>query len=75
MHDVAARRGRPALFELIDHRLDGQLADVLRELDTDDRSFEEITFRLRTEHSVLVSTATVRRWLRDIREIDAARAS
>lgn len=54
---------RTSAFPLYDRLLDGRLADILRDLIADQGlSYEEATYRLRSEHEVEVSKSTVRRW-------------
>ncbi len=53
---------QPSTFPLHDRALDGKLEGLLRDWRGAGLSLEEITFRLRSQHSVTVSAATVHRW-------------
>jgi len=62
---------RVSTFPLHDKILGGQLRQILADLAAEGLSQEDITYRLRSEHNVEVSKATVRRWLAecDIRTV------
>jgi intein-encoded DNA endonuclease-like protein len=53
---------RTSSFPAWDKALDGRLGDILGDLRSEGLSFEAIAFRLRHEHGITVSSATVRRW-------------
>lgn len=61
------RRMRPSTYQAWDAAVGGKLAEILRSYREDDLSFESIAFRLRTDHSVEVSSSTVYRWMREIK--------
>jgi hypothetical protein len=54
----------------VDRVLDGTLADKLRAFRSEDppRSFADIAYLLRSEHDIVVSGETVRRWCLDLTE-------
>lgn len=54
-------------YELVDRVLGGQLAAKLSAWRSDGVSYEMIAQRLRTEHDIAVSTATVCRWVSSMR--------
>lgn len=49
-------------FPLADRIMGGTLAEYLRDARDRGDSFEAITFALRNDHDLTVSTATIRRW-------------
>jgi intein-encoded DNA endonuclease-like protein len=51
------------LYPLVDRLFNGQLDERLREWRGAGQSYDEIVFRLRTEHDINVSSETVRRWV------------
>lgn len=74
VNGMAGRRpGRPGLWDYIDLRLEGRLAEILTGLRSQHGdNATEIWFWLRTDHDVNVSTATVQRWLHRLDAEDAA---
>lgn len=56
----------PTTFHLYDRIVGGDLADRLTAWRAEGLSLAEITYRLRAEHDVKVSTTTVHRWCRDL---------
>lgn len=58
--------GRTRTFPLYDRILNGQLASTLHAWKAEGLSIEEITWRLREEHDIRVSIATVHRWFAQI---------
>lgn len=63
---------RTSTYPLVDRLLDGKLAETLIAWDDQGDGVEEITYRLRSEHDVVLSTSTVRRWLDRIKTEAAA---
>ena len=63
MHSVVAK---VSMRPFVDKALGGQLDHLLRTWRGQGDSLAEITYRLRDEHDIKVSTATVFRWLRDM---------
>lgn len=61
---------RATAFGWADQILGGTLQEKLIEWRAQDPpvSLREITFRLRTDHDIAVSTETVRRWLQKLEE-------
>lgn len=57
---------RRPLFPLYDRILDGKLAALLTGWRAEGLSHEEITGRLRSDHEIVVTSETVRRWCRDL---------
>lgn len=64
--------GRSSTYPLVDRILDGRLAEILTAWNDEDLSLLEMTFRLRTEHDIRVSVATVQRWVADLKLKDGA---
>lgn len=58
---------RTSTYPLVDRLLDGKLAETLTAWNDQGAGVEEITYRLRSEHDVILSTSTVRRWLEKAR--------
>lgn len=56
---------RTSSFPLYDRLIPGGLRPLLASLAAEGLSMEDITYKLRSEHEVTVSKATVRRWLDD----------
>ena len=59
---------RTSTYPLVDRLLDGKLAETLSAWEAQGDGIEEITYRLRSEHDVVLSTSTVRRWLEKVRD-------
>lgn len=57
---------------LVDRILDGRLDELLLTWRAENQSLQDITFRLRSEHDVKVSVATVHRWVSDLESEDGA---
>lgn len=55
---------RSDIFPLADRLVPGGLAEYLTAARAEGQSHENITFRLRDEHDIKVSTETVRKWCR-----------
>lgn len=60
--------GRSSTHPLVNRILDGQLDDLLTAWRAEGLSLLEITFRLRQDHDVRVSVATVQRWVNDLED-------
>lgn len=55
---------RTSSFPLYDEmKFGGKLADLLRQWRDEDKSLDDITYLLRSEHEVHVSRSTVKRWV------------
>lgn len=63
MRGMVQRMATPSTFHLHDQHLQGQLGPMLLNWRTENRSAEEITYLLRSEHQITVSAATVLRWV------------
>lgn len=59
-------------YPLYDRLLDGKLGDVLLGWRDEGIKNPEIAYRLRSEHEIVVSTETVRRWLHKLEKEAAA---
>lgn len=64
--------GRSSTYPLVDRILDGRLAEHLTAWKAEGLSLVDITFRLRSDHDIRVSVATVQRWLANLEETEAA---
>lgn len=54
--------GRGSIRPLVDKLLDGQLAALLEAWRTEGLSYNDMAYRLRSEHDINVSQETIRRW-------------
>lgn len=50
-------------FPLVDRILEGRLADILTNWRAEGATFQDVAYRLRAEHDIKVSIATVQRWV------------
>lgn len=57
---------RSSTFPLVDRILDGQLADLLTTWRGEGATFQDIAYRLRADHDIKVSIATVQRWVEQV---------
>jgi hypothetical protein len=57
---------RSTTYPLVDRILDGRLGEILTTWRGEGLTLLEMTFRLRTEHDIKVSVATVQRWIADL---------
>ena len=60
------RMARTSTYPLHDRALDGKLTPLLSELRKSGMSYEDITYKLRSEHDMSVTRSTVRRWCIDL---------
>jgi hypothetical protein len=51
---------------LADRAVGGRLAELLGRYRDEDASFEAIAYKLREEHGIVTTSATVRRWCIDL---------
>lgn len=63
---------RSSTFPLVDRILDGQLTALLTTWRGEGATFQDIAYRLRAEHDIRVSIATVQRWVDITNETEAA---
>lgn len=63
---MVTRMAGSATFPLYDRLLDGHLTEILERLLADGLSIPQVRDRIRDEHKVDVSDATVRRWIADL---------
>lgn len=54
---------RSSTYPLVDRILDGRLADLLTDWRAEGVTLQDIAYRLRSEHDIKVSIATVKRWV------------
>lgn len=55
----------PSTFPLADRAAGGRLAELIARYRGEGESFEDIAYKLRQDHGIVTSSATVRRWFRD----------
>lgn len=63
---------RTSTYPLVDRLLDGKLGEILLAWEREGDKPESIAYRLRSEHDVVISSSTARRWLdraRDAAEV------
>ena len=63
---------RSSTFPLVDRILEGRLPDLLTTWRKEGATFQDIAYRLRAEHDIKVSIATVQRWVDMVAEDGAA---
>lgn len=63
---------RSSTYPLVDRILDGRLADLLTTWRAEGATFLDIAYRLRSEHDIKVSVATVQRWVEMVETQDGA---
>lgn len=59
---------RSSTYPLVDRILDGRLADLLTAWRNEGATFQDVAYRLRSEHDIKVSIATVQRWVEMVTE-------
>lgn len=63
MRVTVQRMAQGSTYHLHDRYLNGGLGALLLEMRAEKASAEDIAFRLRTDHDIRVSAATVLRWV------------
>lgn len=60
------RMANGTIFPVLDRLYDGRLAQLLAEWDAEGLSQPQVSLRIRDEHGIYVSQATIGRWYRNL---------